>query len=68
MFLQLARAYDQFIIPLENFRKEHIGGVKVKLLLNIKYTTIYHFRNTNTYINRIRVFKYITACALHRTQ
>ncbi|XP_008186455.1 rho GTPase-activating protein 26 isoform X1 [Acyrthosiphon pisum] len=24
----LARAYDQFIIPLENFRKEHIGGVK----------------------------------------
>lgn len=26
---QLARAYDQFIIPLENFRKEHIGGVKV---------------------------------------
>ncbi|XP_015112919.1 rho GTPase-activating protein 26 isoform X1 [Diachasma alloeum] len=24
----LARAYDQIILPLENFRKEHIGGVK----------------------------------------
>lgn len=29
LLFQLARAYDQFIIPLENFRKEHIGGVKV---------------------------------------
>ncbi|EZA58745.1 rho GTPase-activating protein 26 isoform X2 [Ooceraea biroi] len=24
----LERAYDQIILPLENFRKEHIGGVK----------------------------------------
>ena len=24
----LDRAYEQFIIPLENFRKEHIGAVK----------------------------------------
>lgn len=24
----LDRAYDQIIVPLENFRKEHIGGVK----------------------------------------
>lgn len=27
--LQLERAYDQIILPLDNFRKEHIGGVKV---------------------------------------
>lgn len=26
---QLERAKDQFIGPLENFRKEHIGGAKV---------------------------------------
>jgi hypothetical protein len=25
----LERAKDQFIGPLENFRKEHIGGAKV---------------------------------------
>ena len=24
----LDRAFDQFIVPLENFRKEHIGAVK----------------------------------------
>ncbi|XP_069680469.1 rho GTPase-activating protein 26 isoform X3 [Periplaneta americana] len=26
--MMLDRAYDQIILPLENFRKEHIGGVK----------------------------------------
>ncbi|PSN31567.1 hypothetical protein C0J52_15952 [Blattella germanica] len=26
--MMLERAYDQIILPLENFRKEHIGGVK----------------------------------------
>lgn len=26
--MMLDRAYDQIIVPLENFRKEHIGGVK----------------------------------------
>jgi hypothetical protein len=26
---QLDRAYDQIVVPLEHFRKEHIGGVKV---------------------------------------
>lgn len=25
---QLARAHDQIVVPLENFRKERIGGVK----------------------------------------
>jgi hypothetical protein len=30
---QLDRAYDQIIVPLEHFRKEHIGGVKVSLHL-----------------------------------
>lgn len=30
--LQLERAYEQVIFPLENFRKEHIGGVKVSAL------------------------------------
>ena len=31
---QLERAKDQFIGPLENFRKEHIGGAKVRACLN----------------------------------
>lgn len=31
LFFQLERAYDQIILPLENFRKEHIGGVKVDI-------------------------------------
>lgn len=31
VLLQLDRAYDQVIFPLENFRKEHIGGVKVSV-------------------------------------
>jgi len=30
---QLDRAYDQIVVPLEHFRKEHIGGVKVSLHL-----------------------------------
>jgi hypothetical protein len=30
---QLARAFDQIVLPLENFRKEQIGGVKVSLHL-----------------------------------
>ena len=28
LLLQLERAYDNFIVPLENFRKKHIGDVK----------------------------------------
>lgn len=31
---QLERAKDQFIGPLENFRKEHIGGAKVLNLIH----------------------------------
>lgn len=30
LYPQLERAKDQFIGPLENFRKEHIGGAKVR--------------------------------------
>lgn len=32
---QLERAKDQFIGPLENFRKEHIGGAKVRFHLQL---------------------------------
>uniref|UniRef100_A0A8D9E2L9 Rho GTPase-activating protein 26 n=1 Tax=Cacopsylla melanoneura TaxID=428564 RepID=A0A8D9E2L9_9HEMI len=31
----LDRAYDQIILPLENFRKDHIGGVKVRLVRRV---------------------------------
>lgn len=35
IYFQLERAYDQIILPLENFRKEHIGGVKVDIFFSL---------------------------------
>lgn len=34
---QLEQAKDQFIGPLEHFRKEHIGGAKVSFVIQIKW-------------------------------
>lgn len=35
--LQLGRAHEQIIQPLERFRKEHIGAVKVRTPVNTYY-------------------------------
>lgn len=32
LLFQLKTAYDQVVVPLEQFRKKHIGGVKVSFL------------------------------------
>lgn len=34
--MQLGRAHEQIIQPLERFRKDHIGAVKVKCLIVIR--------------------------------
>lgn len=39
--LQLANAHDRIVVPLETFRKEHIGGVKENKKLFYKKTAKY---------------------------
>lgn len=37
----MANAHDRIVVPLENFRKEHIGGVKENKKLFYKKTAKY---------------------------